>query len=297
MCQPMRGPSSSDVAGAKKFQERVMKDHSTSDSSRLELPQNGIGRRDFGRGALASLLTYAVLETCLEEEAFAESVEPITAKWLRDLNDTCRDVHGLTKTPERMRIGQLQWQHKVEQLFAKVELEELLKLVDFEKLKKRVKHREKGETSLRFQFPKVDGMPGRIVLGKQIFALKKGRSVVPHGHNNMATAFFILGGKLRGRHYDRLEDQKKHIIIRPTVNRIFSAGECATVSDYRDNIHWFTAVSDEAFIFNIHVLGLKTPDRFLRTGRVYVDPEGERLQGGLIRAPRAGWSEVKDKYG
>src|SRR5206468_4696834 len=111
----------------------------------------------------------------------------------------------------------------------------------------------------------------------------KGRSVVPHGHNNMATAFLILKGDLHGRHYDRLEDQKEHVLIKPTIDRPFKPGECSTVSDYKDNVHWFQATSESAFIFNIHVLNVR-PDSGEATGRVYLDPNGEKLKDGLIRA-------------
>lgn len=249
-----------------------------------------LSRRDFTRGALGSVLTYSLLEMFFENDAFADEIKPTTAKWVAELNEISADVKG-------EKLKQLYWQKKVEDLLSQVDLPDLLRLVDFEQLQKRVRHRPKGETSLRFGFQKVDGVPTRLVFGKQIFALKKGRSVIPHGHNNMATAFLILKGKLQGRHYDRIEDQPKHIIIRPTIDRKFGAGESSTVSDYRDNIHWFTALSEDAYIFNIHVLGLKRPGDLLRTGRVYVDPEGEKLRGGLIRAPRAGYSEVKDKYG
>ena len=43
--------------------------------------------------------------------------------------------------------------------------------------------------------------------------MKKGRSVVPHGHDNMATGFLVLKGDFRGRHYDRLEDHADHYLI------------------------------------------------------------------------------------
>jgi hypothetical protein len=249
-----------------------------------------LSRRDFTRGALASVLTYSILETLFENDAFAAEIRPTTAKWVTELNEISADVKS-------EKLKQVLWQRKVEDLFAHVDLPDLLRLVDFDRLTKNLKIRDKGETSLRFGFQKIDGVPTKLVFGKQIFALKKGRSVIPHGHNNMATGFLILKGKLQGRHYDRVEDQPKHLIIRPTVDRKFDAGESSTVSDYRDNIHWFTALSEDAYIFNIHVLGLKRPGPRLRTGRVYVDPEGEKLKGGLIRAPRLGYSEVKDKYG
>jgi len=48
------------------------------------------------------------------------------------------------------------------------------------------------------KFPKIEGIPEKFAFGQQIFALKKDRAVVPHGHNNMATAFLISSSR-RGR--------------------------------------------------------------------------------------------------
>jgi hypothetical protein len=136
----------------------------------------------------------------------------------------------------------------------------------------------------------------QLVFGKQIFALKKDRSVVPHGHNNMATAFLILKGDLQGRHYDRLEDHEDHYVIKPTIDRKFGPGGCSTVSDYKDNIHWFQALTEPAYIFNIHVLNVN-PDNREPTGRLYLNPHGEKLKGGLIRAPRIGYKEAHELFG
>ncbi len=54
----------------------------------------------------------------------------------------------------------------------------------------------------------------------------------------MATAFLILQGDFQGKHYDRLEDDKEHMIIRPTIDREFHPGEYSTVTDVKDNVHW-----------------------------------------------------------
>ena len=247
-------------------------------------------RREFTRGALGSVLTYSLLETLFENDAFGREVKPVTGKWLTEVNQVCRDLKD-------EKVRQVIWQEKVEELFSKVRLEELLELVDFDRLRKNLKIKAKSETSLRFNFKKTEGAPSRLVFGKQIFALNKGNSVLPHGHNNMATAFLILKGNLHGRHFDRLEDQPKHLIIKPTIDRKFKAGEHSSVSDYKDNIHWFEALTDNSFIFNIHILGLKRPGPKLPTSRVYVDPEGEKIKGGLIRAPRSNFRELNRKYG
>jgi hypothetical protein len=247
-----------------------------------------LSRRQFAQQTLGALLTYSLLETLFTRDAFGEEVKLTAAKWLKDLNDLSQDVKGKS-------LKQVEWQANVDELLAKVDLAEALKFIDFDKLTAGIKFRDQGELSLRATLPKVEGLPTSLVFGHQVFALTKDRSVVPHGHNNMATAFLILKGTFRGRHYDRLEDEREHFIIRPTIDRNFGVGEHSTVSDHKDNIHWFTATSDQAFIFNIHVMNVD-PDQ-KNTGRVYLDPNGEKLEGGRIRAKKLNSAEVYKLYG
>jgi hypothetical protein len=250
---------------------------------------NACSRRDFTKHTLGSLLTFSLLETLTELDLFAAEIKPVTARWLADVNRVGVELKD-------QKLKQIEWQKKIEELFARVDLAELLRMVDFDKLTANLKLIDNGALSLRFQFQEVAGVPTNLIFGKQIFALKKGRSVVPHGHNNMATAFLILKGDLHGRHYDRLEDHADHFVIRPTIDRQFGPGECSTVSDFKDNVHWFKAVTEPAFILNIHVMDVR-PSSTEPTGRLYLDPQGERLAGGLIRAKRLEYKEAHELYG
>ena len=153
-----------------------------------------------------------------------------------------------------------------------------------------------GAFSAGFDLAKVEGLTKSVAFGKQIFCLKKDRAVVPHGHANMCTGFIVLRGTFRGRHYDRLETKKDHYIIKPTIDREFTAGGASTISDHKDNIHWFKCVSESGFIFNAHVIGYD-PKITEPSGRLYVDPEGEKLAGGLIKAPKMTSGDCHKKYG
>jgi hypothetical protein len=247
---------------------------------------SSLSRRAFQQQALGSLLTYSLLETLFSGDVFAEEVKPLAARWLADINMLSSDLKG-------KKLEQVEWQKKIEELFAAVELPELMKFIDFEKLKTFVKPKERGEQALRANLPKVEGLPTELVFGHQVFALTKGRSVPPHGHDNMATAFLILQGSFQGRHYDRLEDEPQHMIVTPTLDRKFGPGEYSTVSEFKDNVHWFEALSDEAFIFNIHVMGLHEG----RSQRLYIDPNGEKLPGNRIRAPKIDHARANELYG
>lgn len=247
-----------------------------------------LSRRDLGKSALGSLLTYTLLETIFTRDLLAADGKRVTKQWYNDLQQLSVDLRG-------KKFSQVDWMQKVDELYATVDLPELLTLLKFDELKAGVKYKDQGEVSLRPKFPEVEGLPTRVVFGQQIFALKKGRSVVPHGHDNMATAFLILQGDFHGRHYDRLEDTADSMIIRPTIDRAFTAGDHSTVSDNKDNVHWFTATSDTAFIYNIHVLNVN-PDK-KENGRIYIDPNGEKLSEGRIKARRISSTEVYKLYG
>lgn len=246
-------------------------------------------RRQWTHDSLGALLTFSLLDTLFRADAFGNEIKPTTAQWLTDVNQLANDLR-------QAQLEQTVWQTKVEELFRKVDLADLLRLIDFDTLTKNIKYLDQGALSLGFRFAEAPGVPQKLAFGRQIFALKEGRSVVPHGHRNMATAFLILQGQLRGRHYDRLADESQHYIIRPSIDRSFGPGECSTVSDYKDNVHWFQAASPTAFIFNIHVLDVN-PNESAPTGRLYLDPEGEKLADGTIRAPRISYQESNRRFG
>jgi hypothetical protein len=246
-----------------------------------------LSRRSFNQDVLGSLLTFSLLETLFTRDLFADEVKPVAAQWLAKIDAMSREMKG-------KKLTQVQWQEQVEQLFSRIELPEMLKFLDFDKLTAGIDFKDEGERSLRAKFPEVEGLPTELIFGHQVFALKQGRSVAPHGHDNMATAFLILQGEFRGRHYDRLEDDGDYMILRPTIDRTFKAAEYSTVSDHRDNVHWFTAGSETGFIFNIHVQNIVEGKK---SGRVYVDPNGEKLSDERIRAKKIGGAEAYKLFG
>jgi hypothetical protein len=250
---------------------------------------SSITRREFTGQSLTALLTWSFLHVVAQKQAFADKVRLPALKWLNDINQLGWDLKG-------EKLSQQDWQKKIEALHAQVDVDDFLKVLDFEKLMKNLEYVDHGARSLSVKFPKIEGIPEKFAFGQQIFALKKERAVVPHGHNNMATAFLILKGEFHGRHYDRLEDEEEHILIKPTIDRTFKTGEVSSISDYKDNIHWFLAKSETAFIYNIHVDGVR-PGSKVPTGRVYLDPDGEKLADGRIRAKRLEYEDVNKLYG
>jgi hypothetical protein len=243
-------------------------------------------RREFQQQSLGALLTWTLLDTLFGRDAFGDEVRPIARKWLAELNALSQDLKD-------QKLDPLAWQKQVEQLLGRVDLPELLTFIDFDKLTRNVKLQERGETSLRPTLPEVEGLPARLVFGHQVFALNAGRSVVPHGHDNMATAFIVLKGDFRGRLFDRLEDDKTHMVIRSTIDERFGPGSVSTISDVKDNVHWFQAQTDGAYIFNMHVMSVKPG----KSGRVYIDPAGEQLSDGRLRCRKIDHQTANQLYG
>lgn len=246
-------------------------------------------RREFSRHALQSLTALALIDGLAAHRLFGADVQPLLDAWFKELDTITHDIHD-HKTKD------VEFQKSLENLYSRVDLPTLLKTLDFDRMAAGVNYPAVGAKSLPVDFKNVAGISKNLVYGRQIFAMNKGRSIIPHGHDNMATGFLILKGSLRGRHYDRVEDHDDHYIIRPTIDRTFTPGEYSTISDHKDNVHWFTAETDHAFVFNIHVNGTD-PDNDRTPGRVYVDPLGEKLSGGLVKAARITYGTANKLYG
>lgn len=245
-------------------------------------------RREFHAKLIGSAITFALVDMLWSRDLFADPAKPTIAKWFSELVEMTKDLKG-------EKLTDLQFQTKMEDLYKRVDLKDLCTLIKLDEVEKR-KLPDNGAANVGFDLTKVDGLPANVGFGKQIFGCKKGRSVVPHGHANMCTGFIILKGKWHGRHYDRIESNNDHYVIKPTIDRTFGPGELSTISDHKDNIHWFLSESDAAYIFNVHVIGY---DKTIKesSGRLYLDVEGEKLAGGLIKAPKMTSAECHKKYG
>ena len=244
-------------------------------------------RREFNARLLGSVVAFGLVETLWSRDLFADAVKPTVKKWLLELVEMTRDLRG-------QKLTDLEFQTKMEDLYKRVDLKALCELVKLDEIEKK-KLPANGASSTGFDLAKLDGLPAKLGFGKQIFGCGKGRSIVPHGHANMCTGFIVLKGKWHGRHYDRVETAKDHYLIKPTIDREFGPGELSTISDHKDNVHWFQSVSDAGYIFNVHVSDYA--EGLGSSGRLYLDPDGEKVGGGLVKAPKMTSGACHKKYG
>ena len=246
-------------------------------------------RRRFCARMLKSVIAYGMVEALWCRGLLADGHAVAVGKWFKELVELSGDLNG-------RKLTDLQFQSRMEELYRRVDLFELIRAVRLEDLERTTTLPPNGAISLGFDPSKVEGVPSRLGFGKQIFGLKQGCSIVPHGHANMCTGFIVLKGSFRGRHWDRVETHPDHYLIRPTIDRQFKPGDLSTISDHKDNIHWFQAQSPVGFVFNVHVAGYD-PTLGAGSGRLYLDPEGEKVDGGLIRARKMTVTECHNKYG
>jgi hypothetical protein len=238
---------------------------------------------------LKTLIAYGLVETLWSRGLLAAGHDAAVGKWFSELVELSNDLRG-------QKLTDLQFQARMEDLYRRVDLTELVRAVKLEELERRAQLPDNGAISLGFDLSRVEGVPAQLGFGKQIFGLRKGRSIVPHGHANMCTGFIVLKGNFHGRHWDRVETHADHYLIRPTIDRRFGPGELSTISDHKDNVHWFQALSEPGFVFNVHVVGYD-PAQDGSSGRLYLDPDGEKVAGGLIRARKMTVTEAHRKYG
>lgn len=247
-------------------------------------------RRTFNQKLSQGIVGFAFLETFITQDLFAQKIKPITTHWVKELNTICQDL-------KTQQISQKLWQNKVETLLQQLSLEDMMKFIDFERLVRRMKYPDLGVTTQAVRFPRLAGIPPRTVFIKKVFGMKKGRAIIPHGHHNMSSAHLILRGNFDVKHYDKVQESSNEMIIKPTIDKIGKAGEATSISDERDNVHWYRALTDKAYTFDVIMLNLDT--NYGKSHHISnIDPkEGKNIGKGLIQVPKLNVQQALKKYG
>lgn len=244
-------------------------------------------RRAFTKGVLATVASFALMDSLFSCNGVEKKTKPLFVHWAIKLNEYCADLKTNTLTP-------LQWQEKIEELYNQIELTEILQFIDFERLIKGFEYPDLGVATQPVKFPKLEGLPENTVFIKKIFGMKKDRAIIPHGHSNMASAHFILNGEMRLRHYEKVEQDGQHLIIKPTIDRIAKLGESSSISDEKDNVHWFIANTATAFTFDMIMLDLNHKSYDIHNLDIYAS---EDLKNGTLKAPILTVEAALKKYG
>jgi len=236
---------------------------------------------------IASIASYSLLRTLFTRDAFAGSVKPVTDSWLKDLNEMSLDLQAGRITP-------LQWQGRIEALYDRVSLEDLLARIDFAKLTRGFEYPDLGVSTKWVSFPRLDGVPETVAFHSKIFGMKKDRAIIPHGHRNMVSCHYVLQGEFRVRHYDKIEEDGTHMIIEPAIDQLGRVGSHSSISEEKNNIHWLRATTDTAFTYDVLIVDLKGNKWEVDN----IDPYGaEKIAGSRLRVRKLPVAEALAKYG
>jgi hypothetical protein len=185
-------------------------------------------------------------------------------------------------------------QQKIEELYTQVELQDILKFIDFENLIKGIEYPDLGVSTKPVKFPKLNGLPERTTFVKKIFGMKKDRAIIPHGHSNMASAHLILSGEMHLRHYEKIRQEGQNLIIKPSIDRIAKVGDSSSISDEKDNVHWFIANTETAFTFDVIMLDLNDENYDIHNLDIY---ESKDLKNRTLKVPILDVQSALKKYG
>ncbi|MGZ6141986.1 MAG: hypothetical protein ACXWLM_01550 [Myxococcales bacterium] len=207
------------------------------------------------------------------------------------VRDRLRRLDELSRALAHREIQPIEWQRQVEALARGIDLAELCRLADFDRVVARLPLLPKGTSAEAIQL-----LPGQHFTPK-IFAMGKGRAIIPHGHVNMVSHHLVLTGELHGRHWERLRDEERNLVLRPTIDKTFRPGDSSSISDQRDNAHWFVATSGKAYTLDCIVDGLDSAHDY-RFHIDFIDPDrAQPLGDGTVRVPRLELDECLRRYG
>ena len=248
-----------------------------------------LNRRAF-TGSLAGAVAWAQFFVLLTQtRALASTVAPLMKRWLDG-------QIALAKYLRTDVLSPIQWQGAIEALNQSIPLDELLSHVEFDTFASRLEALGPGEH--RQGLSLTDFVGSRI--GTALFYVPKGDAIPPHGHNALVTAHLILKGRFRARTFDRVRDEPGRIFLRPRLDMIVGPSSTVSMSDDRDNVHWFVADGSPVFTFDV-VIGRIGQRRYLNPpnheGRIYVDPALKPGQDDLIAATVIDGVAAHERYG
>ena len=133
-----------------------------------------------------------------------------------------------------------------------------------------------------------------VVFVKKVFGVKKDCSIIPHGHSNMASSHLVLKGEFDLRHFEKILQEDNHLIVQPTIDRVASTGSVSSISDEKDNVHWFIAKEEANYTFDVIMLDLN--DKHYDILNLDMDA-AQKVNGTQLRVPILDVDTALKKYG
>jgi len=241
------------------------------------------------RRTLLRLGPAAALYWLATRNALAKPLQAKVFEGLREMSVLASELRHGALRPET-------WQDEMARLVAPLDVHEAMQAIDLDALIPELDPLPSDRPRVKeLGFSDLDDALREAGLHIRLFALARGRAIVPHGHHGLVSMHWLLRGSLHGRHYDRLSQTRTHVIMRPTLDEVLRPGAATSVSDQRDNIHWFVALDAPAFTLDT-VLSHLNPEG--PSGRFYLDPNAaEPGQGDQLRTPIISPADARHRYG
>ncbi|RPH96969.1 MAG: hypothetical protein EHM68_10020, partial [Lysobacterales bacterium] len=210
-------------------------------------------RQWLARGALACL-GFGLAQTLWTRRLFADPATSEFERWLADL----------LAAGEALKRGDIttpQWQARMDGLYGSVSLHELRAHIDFDRLTQRFDFTANGERFIDFDPLSGEGFadppPERDRVVTMLAGVRRGKSVPPHGHENMTSAFLVLHGEFDVKQYDKLKTNAESLVFRQSRDERQGPGAWSSTSETLRNLHWLQASSGDAFFFStklVHIV-------------------------------------------
>lgn len=237
-----------------------------------------MSRRQVMLGIISTIAMAQLLRLAVGTKAVAAPIASSTDKWAQSLVELARDLNSRSLTVT-------QWQDAIEALHKTVPIEDVLRLVDFDLFRPILERSGRFESHQYVLLPGIE--PTNGLLWTNLYIIPEGGAIPPHGHNELVTAHLIVRGRLHARTFDRVADEPGRMLLRPTRDEHCDLGSTITMSDERDNVHWFVAEGGPAFTLDVGANAPKLRDHLNGSeadGRIYLDPTAGRRADGLIEA-------------
>ena len=235
-------------------------------------------------------LFLSLLGVSLVELASANSPQKVSSQrpvpaWLPDIEAASQELRSGSLT-------QVEWQSAIEKTLGSLDLVSVLNELDFDRVIAGFDYPNLGVTTKRLRNLEK-AFPGKIFIAK-IFGVQRDRAIIPHGHSNIASAHLVLNGEFSLRQFDKISETDKHMIIRQTVEELAPAGSVSSISDDKNNVHWFIATSAHAYTLDFIILDLSDKPYQIHN----LDPlAGILISPGELRVPKIGVESALQKYG
>jgi len=255
-----------------------------------------ISRRDAIKISAGSLLAASFLNHAAGIGCAMGPIGDKLESWKRRLGDVSNQLG-------QGQISGLQWQEEMDRIYGETPVVELLKMIRFDDLQDSILKQdlqESGEHFLDIAIPgvadAVDGSEPDQVLISKLAYVQKGRHIPPHGHGNMVSAFLCVSGDFHVQLFDKIEDREDGMVVRQTLNEKRAAvGTWSSISDYKSNVHWLTANSDNCFLFTCKLNRIEPERKF--QGRINIDMRTPQVLGpDTYRAKKISFRQAAEIY-